>query len=56
MERNNPNRAKLVTQREIFGLIVQMLEDVKSLGYKKIFVRKHNKKNEFIRYNARFVP
>jgi len=40
---------------KVFGLVVYMLEDVKPVGYNWVFVRKHNEKNEIMRYKARLV-
>ena len=37
---------------EVFGPIVQMLEIVKLIGYKWVFIRKCNKKNEITRYKV----
>ena len=42
-------------KREVFRPVVQTLEDVKPVGYKWVFVRKHNENNEIIRYKARLV-
>ena len=44
-----------LTKREVFLPIVQTLEDVKPIGYKWVFVQKHNENNEIIRYKARLV-
>ncbi|RVW57562.1 Retrovirus-related Pol polyprotein from transposon RE1 [Vitis vinifera] len=44
-----------LTKREVFGPVVQTLEDVKPVGYKWVFVRKRNENNEIIRYKARLV-
>ena len=44
-----------LTKREVFRPVVQTLEDVKPVGYKWVFVRKHNDNNEIIRYKARLV-
>ena len=44
-----------LTKQEVFGPVVQTLEDVKPVGYKWVFVRKHNEKNEVIRYKTRLV-
>ena len=44
-----------LTKREVFGPIVQTPEDVKHVGYKWVFVQKHNENNEIIRYKARLV-
>ena len=41
-----------LTKREVFGLITQTPEDVKHVGYKWVFVRKHNENNEIIRYKT----
>ena len=50
-------QAKLnsLTKREVFGLIVQTPKDVKPIGFKWVFVRKRNEKNDVIRYKARLV-
>jgi hypothetical protein len=42
-------------KREVFGPIVQTPEGVMPVGYKWVFVRKRNEKNEIIRYKARLV-
>ena len=44
-----------LTKREVFLPVVQTLEDVKPIGYKWVFVRKHNENNEIIRYKMRLV-
>ena len=44
-----------LAKREVFGPIVQTPEDVKPVGYKWVFVRKRNKKNEVVRYKARLI-
>ena len=44
-----------LTKQEVFGPIIQTPEDVKLVGYKWVFVQKHNENNEIIRYNARLV-
>ena len=41
--------------QEVFGSIVQTRKGVKSVGYKWVFVRKHNENNEIIRYKVRFI-
>ena len=41
-----------LTKREFFRPVVQTPEDVKSVGYKWVFVRKRNANNEIIRYKA----
>ena len=40
---------------EIFGLVVYTPKGVITVGYKWVFVRKHNKNNESVRYKARLV-
>ena len=40
---------------QVFGLVVQTPDSVSPVGYKWIFIRKHNKKNEIVRYKARLV-
>ena len=42
-------------KRELFGPIVQTPKGVMPVGYKWVFVRKHNKKNEIIRYKVQLV-
>jgi hypothetical protein len=42
-------------KREVFGPVVLTPEDVKPVGYKWVFVRKRNEKNEIVRYKARLV-
>jgi hypothetical protein len=37
---------------EIIGLVVQTPEHVMLVGYKWVFVCKHNEKNEIMRYKA----
>ena len=39
----------------MFGSIVLTPEDVRPVGYRWIFVRKRNEKNEITRYKARLV-
>ena len=50
-------QAKLnsLTKQKVFGLVVQTLEDVKPVGYKRVFLRKRNENNEIIRYKTRLV-
>ena len=40
---------------EVFGIVVQTPECVKTLGYKWVFVRKRDKNNEITRYKVRLV-
>ena len=42
-------------KREVFGPIVQTPKGVKPVGFKWVFVRKRNEKNEIVRYKARLV-
>ena len=44
-----------LTKREVFGPVIQTLEDVKPVEYKWVFVRKRNENNEIIRYKTRLV-
>ena len=44
-----------MAKREVFGSIIQTPENVKPVGYKWVFVRKRNEKNEVVRYKARLV-
>ena len=39
-------------KRDIFGPVVQTPKGVKPVGYKWVFVLKHNENNEIIRYKA----
>ena len=42
-------------KRKVFGPVVSTPNDVKLVGYKWVFVRKRNDKNEIARYKARLV-
>lgn len=42
-------------KREVFGPIFRTPEGVKPIGYKRVFMRKRNEKNEVARYKARLV-
>ena len=44
-----------LAKRKVFGPIVPTPNDVKPVGYKRVFVRKRNDKNEIARYKARLV-
>ena len=44
-----------LAKRKVFGHVVPTPNDVKPVGYKLVFVRKHNDKNEISRYKARLV-
>ena len=44
-----------LAKREVFGPVVRTPEDVKPVGYRWVFVRKRNEKNEVVRYKARLV-
>jgi hypothetical protein len=44
-----------LAKREVFGPVVQTPEGVSPVGYKWVFVRKRNEKNEIVRYKARLV-
>ena len=44
-----------LAKREVFGLVVQTPSDVKSIGYKWVFVQKRNERNDIVRYKARLV-
>ena len=50
-------QAKLnsLIKQDIFGPIVRTSKGVKHVGYKWIFVQKHNENNEIIRYKVRLV-
>lgn len=55
IERNNSNGTRLIQQAQVFGLIVKIPNGVKPIGYKKVFGRKCNKRNEIQHYKARLV-
>ena len=55
MERSYTCKVKLINKIRSFGSVVQTPEDVKSIGYKWIFVRKRNENNQIIRYKARLI-
>ena len=42
-------------RRSVFGPVVQTPPDVNPMGYKWVFTRKRNEKNEIARYKARLV-
>ncbi|KAI3706449.1 hypothetical protein L6452_24198 [Arctium lappa] len=42
-------------KREVFGPVVRTPEGIKPVGHKWVFIRKHNEKNEIVRYKARLV-
>jgi hypothetical protein len=44
-----------LAKREVFEPVVQTPEGVSLVGYKWVFVRKRNEKNEIVRYKARLV-
>jgi hypothetical protein len=44
-----------LAKREVFGPVVQTPKGVSLVGYKWVFVRKRNEKNEIVRYKARLV-
>ena len=44
-----------LAKREVFGPITRIPGNVKPVGYKWVFVRKQNEKNEVVRYKARLV-
>ena len=44
-----------LSKRKVFGVIVLKPEAVKPVGYKLVFVRKRNEKNEIVRYKAQLV-
>ena len=44
-----------LAKHNVFGPVVPTPNDVKPVGYKWVFVRKHNDKNEIARYKARLV-
>jgi len=44
-----------LNKRNVFGRIVTASESVKPVGYKWVFVRKRNEKDEITRYKARLV-
>ena len=44
-----------LAKRKVFGPVVPTPNDVKPVGYKWVFVRKRDDKNEIVRYKARLV-
>ena len=44
-----------LNNRRVFGHIVDIPKGVKPIGYKWVFVRKRNEKNEIVKYKARLV-
>jgi hypothetical protein len=48
-------KLNLLAKREVFGPVIQTPKGVLPVGYKWVFVRKRNEKNEIVRYKARLV-
>ena len=44
-----------LAKREVFGPITRIPDNVKPVGYKWVFVRKRNEKNEVVKYKARLI-
>ena len=44
-----------LNKRKVFGPVVQTPEGIRPVGFKWVFVRKRNEKNEVVRYKARLV-
>ena len=44
-----------LTKHKVFGPVLLTPSSVKHVGHKWVFIRKHNKKNEILRYKARLV-
>ena len=44
-----------LAKREVFGLVFQMPTNIQPVGYRWVFVRKRNEKNEIVRYKARLM-
>ena len=44
-----------LAKHDVFGLVTQTTDNVKSIGYKWVFVRKQNEKNKIVRYKARLI-
>ena len=44
-----------LNKRKVFGPIILTPEAVRPVGYKWVFVRKRNEKNEIVRYKTRLV-
>lgn len=54
--KSNSNIAKLVSKMiGIFKPVIQTFENIKSIGYKQVFVQKCNENNEIMRYKVQFV-
>ena len=45
----------LLNKRKVFGTVVLTPKAIKPIGYKWVFVRKRNEKNEIMRYKTRLV-
>ena len=50
-----PVELNSLAKRKVFGPIVPTAPRVKPVGYKWVYVRKRNEKNEIMRYKARLV-
>ena len=44
-----------LNKREVFGPVCRTPPHIKPVGYKWVFVRKRNERNEIVRYKARLV-
>ena len=44
-----------LAKREVFGPITRIPDNIKPVGYKWVFVRKRNEKNEVVKYKARLI-
>ena len=44
-----------LAKREVLGPVVQTPTNIQPVGYRWVFVRKRNEKNEIVRYKARLV-
>ena len=53
MKKTIQTELNLLAKREVFGLVVQTLGNIKLVGYKCVFVRKRNENDEIITYKAR---
>ena len=55
MERRIKAELNSLAKQEVFGPVILTPNDIKSMGYKWVFVQKRNEQNEIVRYKARLV-
>lgn len=52
MERSNPFKLTCLDRHDVFRHVIQTSVGVNPVGYKQVFVQKHNEKNKVVRYEV----